>query len=135
MGAGYSSGSEFMPGEEGALFDMSVATIQRIHFALISANNFSTDKSSGAVIGWLSSLYIVDRELCPFLSKDDEDLLMNVREKVRRIPELLNNKRMGYNHWSLVSMLDSYERELRKLLHKYKLYMKKREDPGRALLG
>ena len=130
----YTDGMEFSPGEEGALFDMSVATLTRIHYALMQGNYYSSMHTSEGIQGWYSALCVIDRELGPFLSETDEKELETVRSKSKKIPVVISNRKINFNYWNMSSMLDEYERSLRKYLNKYKLYMKKREDPGRAML-
>ena len=122
-------------GQTGSLFDMSIATLQRIHFSLIQGNVYSSIGDIPSLTSWYNSLSVVDREISPFLSETDEKELEPVRNKASGIPRLSSTRGVSINYYSMAKILDTYERKLRYYMKKYKLYMREREDPGNAMMG
>lgn len=121
--------------QEGFAFDMSFSTLARVNYHLMLGNTASTMRSAEGLLAWLHNLSVVDREISPLLidnkliNREDELVLDKARLGAESVSTAVNNRRASVDHGLLVSYLDAYERVLRGLFHKLKLYMKEVEDP------
>lgn len=120
--------------ETGTDFDMSILTLYRIHYQLAQANIFSGMNTAEGVLGWLNCLMVVDREINPFLRKAESEEVTKIRDRVKNIPDNINNRNVSCNLNLLKNMLDEYERKLRWYMKEKKLYMRSREDVGTSIL-
>lgn len=114
---------ERIKGGEGAKFNSSLADLERIHNLLMAANEASM---SNNLFAWLGALRALDRELCPYISDDEEEGLKTVR--VKTVP---TDRRA---HRLIIDRLDGYESELRKLRGKKKLGIVAEDDASTAAL-
>lgn len=116
--------------EQGFAFDMSISTLMRINYNLYIANTLSGAENVEGLKDWFDSVRVVDREIHPLLNENEIETVKELRFDVNRT---LNINNRNINKGILYDKVDSYEREIRRLIHKYKLYMKKGEDAGTAI--
>jgi len=92
---------------QGSKFDSGVASLERMHSEMIKANFNSSDYTLQGMRGWFSALKSLERELYPYLSKEDKSELDKVRMKT-----LPAHSKLLQTYFS---KLDSYDKILRTL--------------------
>jgi len=108
---------------EGAKFNSSLADLERIHLLLVMANEHSIQ---GELNGWIGALHAIDREISPYLNKEEEGELNPLR---------VNNITSDPRANSLIkNKLDTYERKLRFFRSKKKLGIVAEDDASTAAL-
>lgn len=115
---------ERIRGGEGAKFNSSLADLERMHNLLIAANHASVQ---GDFVVWLGSLQALDREISPYLS-DKENEVLN-EKRVTSIPSSIQASSVIKNK------LNDYERELRKFRSVKKLGIVAQDDASTAALN
>jgi len=113
-------------------FDMSISTLMRINYSLYNINNmcFSGDRDSlGAKFQLLK---VIDREVDPMIKEEERAKLSLIRKKLSGLAHIPRNINLSNSMFD--DFLDDYERQIRRLLQKYNLYMKEADDKGSAII-
>ena len=92
---------------QGSKFDSGVASLERMHSEMMKANFHSADYSIQGLRSWLASLKSLERELYPYLSKDDREELEKTRVK--------NQPNSKTHIGNFFTKLDKYDKTLRVL--------------------
>lgn len=114
-------------------FDMSISTLSRINYYLMLSNSLSGSENPQGLKDWFDAVRVVDREIDPLIKEDERKDLSKLRNQVESITNLFVNGR-PVSRTILYGRVDDYERKIRQLVHKYKLYMKEAEDSGMSLV-
>lgn len=99
---------EILQAGDGSEFDKSFAALERMHSALLVANNASFSHSLQGCQMWLDALRVLDREMTAAYNTDDETELNKCR--IKQIP---TGKGMDRLIGGIRNKLDAYERRLR----------------------
>jgi len=108
---------------DGSKFNSSIADLERIHLLLVSSNQASISHSYPL---WIGSLRALDREISPYLNREEEEDLTKYR--VTGIP---TDKRASV---MICKRLDDYERRLRYYRSKKKLGIVAEDDASTAAM-
>ena len=106
---------------EGAKFNSALADLERIHNLLVAANEASIRQDYQM---WLGALMAIDREISPYLSKEEEETLSHVR--VTSLPP--DQRAINV----MAGRLNTYERQLRYFRSKKKLGIVADDDASTA---
>jgi hypothetical protein len=112
-------------------FNMGIGTVIRIDNSLQDCNAFSQTSN---VTGWYKATRVVEQEVSPFLTEKELD---EAKDKRIAVEEAIQDHNLYINTMkkahkivgkglprSAFDLMYDYERYLRKMLMKYKLYMK-----------
>lgn len=117
--------------DSGFEFDMSISTLMRVNYYLYICNQLSGSENVQGMKDWFDAVRVVDREIDPLLKPGEREKLRELRVKVE---QTLNLNAVSIGRRILYNQVDAYEREVRRFVNEKKLYMKRAEDAGKALL-
>ena len=107
-------------------WNTSLATLMRMHQEMVEANFHSGYRTVESITGWQAALSSLDRELSPYIMKDEEEALDKVR-----VRSVTKNKALVNVYFN---KLDRYERSLRKIHTKRGFGIKASDNnPGSAM--